>query len=83
MVNGRHAIYCLHRHFPAEQEQRGTLSWLQSEFVGEPFCLLFQESSGMISLVICPRTAAEKGPGEYLLSNYHTPLIVLFLLMWL
>lgn len=33
---------------------RSRVNWFQSEFLVEPFCLLLELSSRMISLVICP-----------------------------
>lgn len=62
---------------------RSRVNWLQSEFLVEPFCLLLELCWNDFPCNLAGVAKAEKGPDEYLLFNYHTPLIWLFLLVWL
>lgn len=81
-MGGRwHAVYYLHIHYPSGQEQ----SELASEWIS---CGALLSALGTLFWndfpcnLACVATA-EKGPDEYLLFNDHTPLIWLFLLVWL
>lgn len=56
----------------------GILSWLWSEFLGEPFCLLLNLAPRVISVVVCPaRPQLRKllGPMCFL-------VLILVLLKW-